>query len=290
MSVALRAHDKRRETVLVAGPIAHCDLLQLACGWLVRAYAANGRIYVGRSFDAGATWDDDLLAADGATSGDGAAPALARSKWDHLFCWYHTTGGAAVGYRSEDGGASWSQYVSHAGLTYPRLVVQEHRQLLVVHDGDLNLFPSADYGATTGAALAFLAGWPAQLAAARVDHRNTVHVVTRSAADALEWSYTVGDQAVSDRVTLATGKYPALALGTGAGLLLYFSGSTLFTRRLEAGYGAIAASLANPASYRAGYLGAWVARREEWYTLGKVGGALRVRYAPGGTGTWEAPA
>jgi hypothetical protein len=302
VSVLLRAHDKQRLPLVVpatAVPLFHCDLLQLGgSGWLVRSYAVRapdvaitgfsvGSVVVGISRDAGVTWNDRVVTVGASITGDGAAPTLARTRWDDLFVFFHG-GTAAYGWRSADRGETWALHSVNVGLTYPRLVVQQHRQVLIAHNGTaLVLHETDDWGANLLAFQSITA--PIQLAAMRVDRRNLVHVIHRTAGDVLEHSYSVSDRVFTVTGTLATGKYPAFAVGIGDGFVTYFSGSTLNLLRLDETYGAVADTAPAPAAYQRGYLGALIARRPHWYALGKLGSSIATRYSDTRAASWVAP-
>jgi hypothetical protein len=84
------------------------------------SYRSHSNTLVASTFDEGANWTYSLVAED---AGGTARPTIAADRFDNLYVAYHRDDDASLIFLSRDWGATWEEWKTIAGLTFPRLRV-----------------------------------------------------------------------------------------------------------------------------------------------------------------------
>lgn len=295
--IALIARDRQRASAIVAGvqPF-HLDLLQHLGGlfWF-RSYRDGALAKVERSIDQGASWPQVWTAAtDLVETGQyRSAPTLAATRWDQELLAYHAAGPIARIRIFNPQTDVWDLHGSHAGLWYPRLLVQTHRSVLTAHDGtDLRFYASNDYGATiAGLGGLTIPAVPMQLCVLRQDRRGWLHIIYRDASDTLLHRYSEDGSGWSAAATLAiNARYPGYAQVLPSALVTYFEDGTLRLLRLSEDYRSLELVLtAPPGAWKRGHLPIYQSHRDEVFAVGQIGAELKTRYTPDRGVSWAEP-
>jgi len=250
-------------------PLGAVDLVQCANGLWFRAWRQGPEIHLGRSADAGTTWQHLTLLFEDAALDPGSAPTLVVDQHDHLSCWVHGSDGAARLYRSVDYGAEWTLAATHASRSFPRIARQLRRSLLVAHVGtELRFYESTDGGVTLSLLSALTLTAPVQLAGLRVDRHDRLHVLYTDGADFLHRALRA-DDTWSAADTLTSGDSLAgYALGIERGAYLYWD-TTLRHRQTDEVFAADAGALTGLTDIDTeAPLGVWWSHGELLYVCG----------------------
>lgn len=258
-----------------------CDLAELNCGWLVRAYMAGTSVMVGTSRDAGVTWEDVTVAADG-VAGE-SAPALAVDRHDTLWLTYHNNDAGATSYlyRSDDLGTTWEQTYSIGGRTYPRPCSTPERLLLATQIHLLNAITitaalnaeGTSFGASIHEVPIDAAEFRPDL---RMDRRGLLHLVYEATDGSVlhRWSADGGDTWTEPETVAAdgVGAEAGYQMGAERALLTWWDEGTLKVATTDETFAAYEETVSSPTTteYQPQQLGVLWDRRETAWLLGLV--------------------
>jgi hypothetical protein len=251
---------------------------------MVRAWGAGAEIYVGTSRDAGATWDDVLVASDGEAGQ--STPALTVDRFDTLWVAYHNGTGSGTEtflYRSTDLGVTWELMYSVTGRSYPRACATPERLLLITHMGTALVIHASDDGGDTFGAAITDAWTDAQERRCdlRQDRRGHLHAVYETTGGAISHRYSKdGGDTWTEPEILAAGSDPGYHVGTERALLTYWLGGLLFVAATDETYSAFTEAVAiPPTAFVAQQLGVVWDRREHPWLTGTVDELPEVAWA-----------
>jgi hypothetical protein len=277
-----------------AGGAGGVTLAETANRWIHRAYVDSSNLKADR-WTGGAAFEAAVIVS--ADPDAAAAPWLCVAANDDLFLLYHDTGGDTQVYRSDDYGASWASWATHAGLTYPCAVMTPAGMVLAGCVGDtLHFYASDNFGVTlteiTGLALTL--GVQEGPFALRLDRNHFLHVVYSDGTSILHrWSrdHATWDTALAE--TLEAGTTPGYDVGLEMGFLTHWDAGTLEAESTDPDYGlALTVAPAPPAGASSAYeeqaLGVlWDAGEGLWVSGRDDAGAVVANWSRSGGQTWD---